>query len=41
MTNKELDELMYKKLNEYKENLDINLNADKIIKTGKKVKKEN
>ncbi len=39
MTNKELDELMYKKLNEYKENLDINLNADKIIKTGKKVKK--
>lgn len=38
MTDKELDELMYKKLNEYKENLDINLNAEKIIKTGKKVK---
>lgn len=38
MTDKELDELMYKKLNEYKENLDINLNAEKIIKVGKKVK---
>ena len=38
MTDKELDELMYNKLNEYKENLDINLNAEKIIKVGKKVK---